>query len=144
MSGAFVVINKFRSFDRMFYAHIRRSLRTASDSLAGSIQDNIDTPGYNNVPTPPGVVVVGRRPRTINHRHSKPGQFPFEQTGELHDSISVQILRSVIRSRVGSNDPKTLALELGLPAINLAPRPFLWRTLVIEQNRLGDLLLTPL
>lgn len=138
-------VSKFKSFDRTLQAHLKRNIRAASEVLVDKIRENIDTPGYNNIPVSPLVTVVGRRPRTIDHRHSKPFDFPYEQTGDLHDSIGYRMQRAAgISSRVGTNSPYILALEFGRPEINLRPRPILLRTLIQHRNTIARLMLRPI
>lgn len=138
-------VSKFKSFDRKLQAHLKRNITAASQDAVAMIRDNIDTPGYNNIPLAPGIVVVGRRPRTIDHRRSKPFDFPYEQTGDLYDSIAYRVQRSAgIASRIGSNSPYILAMEYGRPEINLAPRPLLFRTILQHRNRIARIMLRPL
>lgn len=145
MDARYRAVSKFKSFDRSLTAHLKRNMAVASQEAVSVIRDNIDTPGYNNIPVSPLVTVVGRKPRTINHRHSKPLDFPYEQTGDLYDSIAYRMQRAAgIASRVGSNSPYVLALEFGRPEINLRPRPFLFRSILQHRDRIAKLILRPL
>lgn len=145
MDVSYRYVSMFSSFDKKLTTHLRRNVAAAARHTVKLVRDNIDTPGYNQVPTPPGVVAVGRRARTINHRHSKPGDYPFEQTGDLYRSIAWRMqLAAGIAARVGSNSPYVLALELGRPEINLRPRPFLFRTVRTHADAIARIMLTPL
>lgn len=127
-----------RAFDRRLFRHLNDHLGRAARHLEFAIQKNISTPGYKVVRA------GGRNRRVIDVARSRPGQFPFEQTGDLIRSFDWAQDRRILRSYVFSRSKYMKALEFGLPAKNLRPRPHVRRTFRAEAANLGRIILTPL
>lgn len=127
---------------RTLHPHLKAGVRDAVDHLIARTQDNISTQGYANVIMPPGV--HGIPGRTIDHAHSRPWQFPYEQAGDLIASLRRERgPDSPFETMMACASPYGLALEFGRPEINLLPRPFLARTFWEERTALARLMLRP-
>ena len=61
--------------------------------------------------------------------HSLPGEAPHLITGKLQDSVKIKGNRNIPEARVVVEAPYALALEFGYAARNLAPRPFIRRSM---------------
>lgn len=141
-----VVRKRFVSADRQITRHLGRNCLDAATELKDEIRRRISTPGYELV-IPKGATAGTRTRRRANRAHSRPGQYPFEQTGDLKGSFSAFLDRYASRGMtayVSSDSEYLLALEFGRPAINLAPRPHVRRTLIDHRAALARLMLRPL
>lgn len=83
--------------------------------------------------------------------HSRPGEAPYLQSGDLHDSIDsgVEEKDSELRGYLSSDSPYALRLELGFYGTDSmgrlykqAPRPFLRRTLNQEKLKIKAIILS--
>jgi len=79
----------------------------------------------------------GKKTKTVyNFTHSRPGNPPFKQTGDLQRSITHEVVGLV--GRVGTNLPYGRRLELGDE--HLAPRPYLRANLIRHSPTLTKIL----
>jgi hypothetical protein len=69
---------------------------------------------------------------------SKPGEPPRKQSGDLRDHVTSEVDPSVLAARVGTNQKKGKALELGTQR-GLLPRPWLRRALAESQDEILSL-----
>lgn len=69
---------------------------------------------------------------------SKPGEAPRKQTGDLRNRVVDEVDEESLASRVGSNEPKARALEMGTKR-GLLPRPWLRRALNESQSEIESL-----
>ena len=76
--------------------------------------------------------------RITNAVRSKPGEPPRKQTGDLRSKYTYEVDDESMTARVGSNQPKAKALELGTRR-GLLPRPALRRALAETQAEIESL-----
>jgi hypothetical protein len=69
---------------------------------------------------------------------SKPGEPPRKQTGDLRNRVTSEVDADSMAARVGSNEPKARALEMGSTR-GLLPRPWLRRALAECQAEIESL-----
>jgi hypothetical protein len=62
--------------------------------------------------------------RSVRHQASAPGEAPAIDTGALIGSLEI-VHKTSMESALQSNQEQALALELGRPEANLAPRPYM-------------------
>ena len=129
-----------RQYKAQFTRQIHQRVTAASIYLTGQIKADISQPGtlrYNPVGK------TGKRLKTsrtvYNFTHSRPGNPPFKQTGNLRMSIAYEVLQLV--GRVGSSikNPKyPYYLEMGTR--RMAARPYLRRALIVHRVALKQIL----
>lgn len=109
-------------FKRELQRGLVRNLSAASIYLSNVIKADISQPGtlrYNPL------TKKGKRSKSqktlYNFTHSRPGNPPYKQTGNLRRSITWEIVN--MRGRVGTNVWYGRWLELGTG--RMAPRPYL-------------------
>jgi hypothetical protein len=125
-------------YERLLRREFNRRLDHSGRFLRDMIRDDIDTPGYD-------ISGKGRRKkRIINQRHSRPGNPPFEQTGELWRSYVYYNHPAFLMTETGSPADYALALELGVKSIRLRPRPHARRALYGHAADLFRILAAPL
>ena len=76
--------------------------------------------------------------KVILQTHSKPGEYPRKQTGQLRMRITYEVDEATMTARVGTNLLYGKFLELGTK--HMRPRPFLRKTLMAERASVGRLL----
>jgi hypothetical protein len=136
----------YRSFVRpwrnAFAEDVSRRVRAASIYLAGQIKADISQPGTLRYhPLGKGGKPKKSQKTVYNFTHSRPGNPPYKQTGELRRSIGWELRALGLIGRVGSNirtPAYPLYLELGTR--RMAPRPYLRAALVKHQAALAAIL----
>jgi hypothetical protein len=76
--------------------------------------------------------------RVENAVRSKPGEPPRKQTGDLRNRTTYEVDADSATARVGTNEPKGKALEMGTKR-GLLPRPWLRRALAESQQEIESL-----
>ena len=130
-----------KAYRAKFEGEVGRRVRTACVYLTSQVKADISQPGtlrYNP---------VGKSGKTLktsktvyNFTHSRPGNPPFKQSGNLRMSIAYEVLKLV--GRVGSSikSPKyPYYLEKGTR--RMRARPYLTRALVVHRAALKAILL---
>lgn len=92
-----------------------------------------------NVPgTAVSIAKGSKGARVTGAVRSKPGEPPRKQTGELRSRVTDEVDEESLTGRVGSNEPKARALEMGTKR-GLLPRPWLRRALAECQTEIENL-----
>jgi hypothetical protein len=89
-----------------------------------------------------GEIAVEHAQRLVGHQgsrgvHSRPGEPPYRQSGELQESIFARPLPGRMQVQVGTSSMVGLYMELGTRRI--APRPWLRRTMKEIQPQIDSL-----
>lgn len=114
------------AYRRGFQSDMTRRLAAASSFLSGVVKSDISQPGtlrYHPVDKKTGRAKASQK-TVYNFTHSRPGNPPFKQKGNLRKSVAYEVVGLV--GRVGSNlkQPRyPLYLELGTR--KMGARPYL-------------------
>lgn len=115
---------------------MRVELNRAADGLLRTkLGDNLDEAGRLLVQEIQGAIAIQGPPR------STPGEAPHIDTGDLIASYRHETDRSGLGSRVGSDVPYSVNLELGTPT--MAARPHVIPTLLTTADALAHEIAKP-
>lgn len=125
-------------FAQQMRAEMRRRTSAASIRLANRIRAEISQPGTLRYSTGKS------KQRTVyNFTHSRPGNPPYKQTGQLRRSIAWELvtvgLGATVVGRVGTNLKYGRYLELGTG--RMARRPYIVGTLRKHEGEIRSILL---
>lgn len=105
------------AFEKRFRAGLARNLKDAIEAVQAGIVADISTDGAGSPPA-----------------HSRPGDPPFRQSGELVKSFSTMVDPAALIAQVGSDAPYSLMLEQGTP--RMLPRPYIARNVYFNPQAL--------
>lgn len=120
------------SIDKDIIKHVKNQLQKAAVYLTAQVKKNLNQTG-NPVRSSSG-------PTYRNENPSQPGEFPHKMLGDLQRSIAWEMM-SESEARIGTNVEYGKYLELG--TTNMAPRPFLRRTIDEESQKVKEILSKP-
>lgn len=137
-------VSNRKAFQDQFRKQMQGRVRTACIYLSSVIKADISQPGTLRY-HPLGKNGKPRKSQktVYNFTHSRPGNPPFKQTGNLRMSIAYEVVNLV--GRVGSNIKKPaypLYLELGTR--RMAARPYLRKALIRHRLTLMQILTRPM
>jgi hypothetical protein len=128
------------AFRRDFAAETSKRVKAASAYLSSQVKADVSQPGTLRYhPLGKGGRALKSQKTVYNFTHSRPGNPPFKQTGNLRKSIAYEV--SGLVGRVGSNIKKpNYALYLELGTRRMAARPYLRAALLRNKWALRRLL----
>lgn len=111
---------------------IRQNISIAGTGIAGSSFVGTAVIGVSGKRYRKGRRIYGSAP-------SAPGEYPRKQFGTLRQSIATDYDPATVTARIGTNLAYGRWLEMGTR--KMAARPFLRRTLGVEQEKIKDMIL---